>query len=213
MKVTETTATDNQTTTKINLELDGLSKDDAEQVKTEIGQYLVEQVLLSVGEAKSPVSGESWPGLSKTYKAKKVADGSAPIANMELTGDMLNALEARPTEDGVEIGFFDKSQAPKADGHLKFSGLENNTPQRRFLPGEGQNFKKDIDVEVSRMIADVQSENVKPEDFKGVESSADLYTVLEEIFPDLSKNEIRLAAARNSSLMDILEELDLVEFL
>ena len=128
-----------------------------EQIQSDVGDFLVEQILLSVGKGKSPVSGESFKSLSKDYKDKKIKLGASPIPNLELTGEMLNSLTYRTTSDGIEIGFFD-DQAWKADGHLKFSGEKNGTPKRRFLPDVGQSFKKDIDKEINKIIQERLSE-------------------------------------------------------
>lgn len=183
------------------------------EIKQDVGEFLVEQVLLSVGESKSPVTGEAWPGLSKKYMKEKVAQGGVGKANMELTGDMLNALDYKVTPDGIELAIYGKKEAPKADGHLKFSGAENNTPQRRFIPGEGQSFKDGIESQVQEIIADKMAETIDREDLTSVKSSHDLYEVLGQVFEDMSKPEIRLAALRSEWLRTILEDMDLLDFL
>lgn len=132
---------------------------------------------------------------------------------MELNGDMLNALDYKPTKDGVEIAIYGKQQAAKADGHLKFSGLDNNTPQRRFLPAEGQKFKADIEAKVGKIIADHMTATLTDTDFKDVETASDLYGVLRGVFTDMTRAEIQLAVLRSDSLVRILQDMDLMDLL
>lgn len=177
-----------------------------------MGEFLVEQTLFALDSAKSPVQGESFPALSRKYKKRKLAEGGRGIPDLELTGDLKADLTASPAPDGLEIGFFG-SQADKADGHLKFSDRENNCPQRRFLPGEGQKFKREIESGVEDIIARRSGEAFKEEDFADVESKADLYDVLSEVYLDMSRSEIRQAVASSPDLFDLLSGLDLIGLL
>lgn len=212
MKVVKTTGSSSRTTSSIDLGIAGLPAHIKNDIIQEAGEFLVEQTLLSLGDAKSPVSGESFPALSKEYKAKKVAEGGRPVPDLELAGDLKDALTFRPTETGLEIGFFG-SEADKADGHLKFSGRENHTPKRRFLPAEGQNFKRDIVQEVDRIVSEKSGDAFKKSDFSGVQSSRDLYDVLRAVYGDMTRSEMREAAAGSPTLLNILFELDLMRLL
>ena len=59
-------------------------EDAADFVKQEVLQY--------VSESKSPVSGGSWKrSLSKEYRKLKTSEGGSSVADMQLTGDMLDA--------------------------------------------------------------------------------------------------------------------------
>lgn len=171
-------------------------------------------MISSLHNAKSPVAGEAWPALKKDYKKLKTEEGNPPIANMELHGDMLDSLTYKETKDGIELGFFDE-QAWKADGHLKFSGKEGTAPQRRFLPGEGEEFISSIQKEVEKIITDAIAEDtdLKKSDFEGTTSSAVLYENLRPYFPDMVKSEIRAAVMRNPSMTAFLDDLGLLEFL
>ena len=212
MKVTKATGSSRKTISSIDLGIADLPRQIRDDIIKEAGEYLVEQVLVSLGDAKSPVSGESFPSLSKLYKAKKVAEGGRPVPDLELAGDLKDALTFRPTKDGLEIGFFG-DEADKADGHLKFSGRENFTPKRRFLPAEGQNFKRDIVREVDRIVAEKSGEAFSKSDFSGVESSKELYDVFRDVYGDLPKSAIRELVAGSSDLMDMLIDLDMVGYL
>lgn len=215
-KVTKTEGSESKTAASIDFlsDLERVPDDIKAKIKQDVGDFLVESILTAVSKAKSPVAGESWPALSKEYKAKKEDEGAAPKANMEEHGDMLNSLTFRETPNGIEIGFFD-DQAWKADGHLKFSGKENHTPKRRFIPAEGQNFTADIQVEIDKIIADnlADAETFKRGDFSGVDTTSALYEVLRRAFGDMSVHEIRAAVTRSPYLTQLLDDLDLMELL
>lgn len=219
MKVLGSTGSNDKTATEIELDLAGLSKTKAAEVKQDVGEFLVEQILLTVAEAKSPVSGERWPGLSKDYKKLKEAEGGTPVANMELTGEMLNSLTFKPTDKGIEVGFFDE-QAAKADGHNKFSGKENHTPKRRFLPGEGQHFRKQIESEVSKIIAEkrtVDVENIDVSSITSLDSKTaqrrELIKTLKSELGDMPISDLRQAVLANKALLSFLVSNSLWELL
>ncbi len=212
MKVTSMEGSSKKTVSKIDLEIDELPPKIQREIKQEVGELIVEQVLMALGDAESLVDGESFPKLSKNYKKKKVSEGGSSAPDLELTGGLKDALTFRPTDDGIEVGFFGK-KADHADGHLKFSGRENATPQRRFLPGEGQKFNSDLVNEINAIIADKTTSVFKKSDFSGVESRSDLYDILGEQFKGMSRSEIRAFVASNPELLDMLYDLDLVRFL
>lgn len=211
MKVIKATGSSDRTTSEIDLGLGGLPKDVKDDIIEEVGTFLVEQILMTVGDAKSPVSGESFPSLSKKYRALKEEQGGSGTPDLELTGAMKDALTFEATDTGLEIGFFG-DQAGKADGHNNFSG-ESKIPKRRFLPDEGQTFKKDILQGVEEIIDSKSGEVFEKSDFSSVETTQELYDVLREVYGGMGRLAIREAVASSSSLMDILIELDLVDLL
>jgi len=152
-------------TKKLNLRnYDGftdLSKDQKERVKEEVGNFVKESILNFVGEAKSPVTGRQFKGLTKDYKKRKGKLSSAKIANLELTGDMLDSLEFEQYRDGIEIGIFDEQQAQKADNHCKFSAASKKTPlpPRKFIPTKDEKFTSRIETEVQKIIREAYGEN------------------------------------------------------
>lgn len=173
--------------------------------------------MLKVGEQKSPVSGEPWKqSLSPDYAKKKKSEGAPPIPNMELSGKMLDALSFQNTKDGIEIGIFGK-KAWQADGHNHFSAASEHAkaPKRRFLPDEGQNFKPEIKQGIEKIIADniIDSESLKKTDLKDIETRKDFFDFLKEKFTGLSISEITEGILRNKKLFDLIEEMDLEEFL
>ncbi len=125
-----------------------------------MGNYLKEQILNDCSEEKSVVTGRKWKGLSKNYLNYKERVSSSDKANMELFGDMLDALEFKPTRDGIEIGIFDDKQAQKADNHNKFSSASTKTPlpKRQFIPNakENETFRSKVLEQVKEIINDLE---------------------------------------------------------
>lgn len=132
---------------------------------------------------------------------------------MELEGDMLDSLKVKPTDEGVEIGFFNRESA-KADGHNKFSGRTNKTPRRRFLPAQGQSFTPDIRSEIKKIALDAigDSKNFGKATFQDVTSKTGLFERLREVF-GVPPSQARSIVSRNPKLQDILKGLNLIRFL
>lgn len=113
------------------------------QAKRDICNLVLEEVLSHVGEGKSPVAGGKWRrSLSKEYKARKAQFSSSLFANMELTGDMLDALECVVVGKDLELRIKGK-EADKADGHNNHTG-RSSLPAREFIPKTDQTFRKSI---------------------------------------------------------------------
>lgn len=131
----------------------------------EIGEFLTQSILSHVGSAKTPVKGGSYKkSLSKDYKKIKKKISGSSVANMELFGDMLDALEFKATGNRLEIGFLkgsDQTQIDKADNHNKFSAKAKKTklPERAFIPKDGQTFKKTIMKEIQDIVSEHASED------------------------------------------------------
>lgn len=122
----------------------------------EIADYVKTEVLDYVGEASSPVEGGEWTKkLNENYEKIKAKISSSTVANMELYGDMLDALQTKINvgKGTIEIGWFGGEQAAKADGHNNFSG-ESSLPLRQSIPNgdEDETFKRPI-VEGMKEIA------------------------------------------------------------
>ena len=205
------TATKTKTTSEIDL-LSNLevSKATGDRIRRDVGDFLIDSILDRVGSAESPVSGESFPKLSEDYKKKKASEGGTPIANLELTGSMLDNLKYRPTASGIEIGIFGDN-APKADGHNNFSG-KSRIPTRRFLPGEGQVFKKPIDREIQNIVDEhvARSQRPKKSDLARVETKAQLNDLIRKAFPSMGLAQAKSTILRDELLSDLFGEFDLL---
>lgn len=114
----------------------------------EIAEYTKDELLQFYGEGKSPASGGEWKKtLSPKYKEIKKEISSSGIANMELSGDMLDALDWQISGGKIRIGWFDSTEAAKAEGHQTgYAGHPTikNGPKRQLLPDQGGNFKPTI---------------------------------------------------------------------
>lgn len=170
--------------------------------------------MLAVGETKSPVQGESFPRLSSSYRKFKVGSGLGGSPNLEFTGNMLDTLDVRPTNKGVEIGHFGTKEAAKSEGHNQLSG-EGDLPKRRYLPDTGQSYKPGIRREINQIIDDiiVTSQTISRQRLSQVQNKSQLFNALGETFVGLSTREIRAAVLRTPTLFSLLQELDLARFL
>lgn len=219
LKVTDIVIKDDETASVIDIVSDIDAPDDIkDKIKDEVGSYLIEQTLLSIAETKSPISGEAWQAnLSPEYKRKKIKEGGKGIANLELTGDMLSSLDYEITDDGIKLGIFGK-EALKADGHNNLSG-SSDLPQRRFLPDEGQDYKRSIEAGVESIIADImaevatQSPDEIKQDLEDVSTKAELFDALESMLNIGSRARIVEAVLANEELRSILSDLDLLDLL
>jgi hypothetical protein len=92
---------------EIKLNLKDVPKSQRTKAKDEIGEFLVGEILEQLSQGKSPVSGESFKRLSKEYADSEKGGDTTP--NLELEGDLLNALEYKRTRDGIKVGIFRSS--------------------------------------------------------------------------------------------------------
>lgn len=183
------------------------------QIKNDVGEYLIEQILLSVGESKSPLSGERFKALSKDYRAKKMAEGAPGVPNLELNGDMLSSLTYEEKDEGIEIGVFG-ADAPKADGHNNFSG-KSSLPERRFLPSQGEGFKPSIEKEIQAIVQDAIAEEAEiiEAEFDEASSSSTFYDVLISQLGVETRAEARATVLRTPKWYNFLTSSGLIKWL
>ena len=87
-------------------------------------------------------------GYPANVKSKYRTKRQKPV-NLKLTGKFLKALDFRANSKGVLIGYFDKKQAIKEDGHRKGT---NKQPKRPTIPKLSSN---------ERFVASIQDEYLK----------------------------------------------------
>ena len=98
----------------IDLDLSDIPKEKRKTVKKEIGDFVVEEILIAVSKGQSPVIGEkrNFKKLKPDYaKAEKGGDRNP---DLELLGDMLDSLTFKNTTKGIEVGIFKATEVPKA---------------------------------------------------------------------------------------------------
>jgi hypothetical protein len=134
-----------------------------DEIKEEIGEFLVDRMLEDISKQKSPVDNRKFDKLSKPYATFKRKSGRRGVPNLELEGLMLDALEHKPYRDGVEVGIFeeDQEQVQKSDNHNKFSAKSKGTgvPERQFIPRKKQKMRPGIMREVKKIAKDILERN------------------------------------------------------
>ncbi len=138
-------------TFKLNLDLADIPREDRAQARQDVADFLKEQILTDISKGISSVSGKKWDALDPDYKKFKSAHHSRPVANLELTGALLDSLEVEQKKDSIEIGWFDPEQVPKADGHNNFSG-DSRLPLRQSIPQEDQKFRPAIREQIAEIL-------------------------------------------------------------
>lgn len=199
----------------ISEELKGVPASAKEDLKDQLGELLVEQILDSLASTQTPIQGGKYKAtLSKDYAAKKKAETGSSAANLDLSGELLNAIDYKIQGNTIKIGVFGSDNAGKADGHNNFSG-RSNLPTRQFLPEEGQQFKKDIRDLISETVDAYKADNTELDSKKlnKIESKQDLYAYLAEELGLTSKAAIREAVLGSKGLIDVLDDFDLVDLL
>lgn len=147
---------------KLKLDLSKVPAKDREKVKREVGNYVLEKTLEDVSQTRSPVTGRPFRPLKKgPYLKEKRAQAGTTAPNLELTGDMLDALEFRSERGGVRIGVFKESESLKADNHNKFSSKSQKTkvPARKFIPvsKNKEQYRPEIRKEIQTIIEEFET--------------------------------------------------------
>jgi len=135
----------------LELDLSEIPKESRKAALNDVGEFIRDSILDYVGEGKSPVKGEgSFKKLNKNY-ADNQKSGDR-LANLDLNGDMLDALDFRTsvTASKITVGIFRKSEAIKAYNH----NVGDTLPKRRFIPDESQEFKEEIKRGIKRILQD-----------------------------------------------------------
>ncbi len=117
----------------------------------EAASFLREAVIESMDSQNSPVAGHgAFRKLSKDYAAKKRKMGGAPVPDLELSGDLKQAIKVFATGNRLTIEVTG-DQGGKADGHCNHSGA-SELPLRRFIPDSDETFKRPILQGLARII-------------------------------------------------------------
>ena len=146
------------------LGLDRVPQSKREEAQREVIDFLLDAILEDTSKQVSAVSGRVWKSLSKEYKAKKASESSSNVANLELTGAMLDALEGVIKGSGkIEVGIFDGGEAPKAFNH----NTGDTLPKRQFIPGPRQAFRPGIMEEIEDILYEYAEKESAGEELPG----------------------------------------------
>lgn len=128
-------------------------KADQREALDQVAELIHTSVLDAVGSSKSPLKGYGkFRGLSKEYKKFKQSEGAGTSPNLELNGDLLDALRVMRSGSNIKMKVL-KKQDPKADGHNNHSG-ESSLPLRRFIPkaDDGDEFNRGIESDIKAIL-------------------------------------------------------------
>lgn len=117
----------------------------------EAASFLREAVIGYMDSQNSPVAGHgAFRKLSKDYAERKRKMGGSPVPDLELSGDLKQAIKVFSTGNRITIEVTG-DQGGKADGHCNHSGA-SKIPLRRFIPDSDESFKKPILDGIARII-------------------------------------------------------------
>jgi len=172
---------------EIKLDLSSVPKSKHSEVKREVGDYIKDEILRAIASGNSPVAGESFAQLNKIYADEEKGGDRTP--NLELDGDLLDALKYKNTSDGIEIGIFKSSELGKADGHNKWNWSNNKRiPKRRFIPKDSQRFKKEINSGIKSIVNEYKEEAPSRDMFETIftleESEQEVSIQVDDLFGD-----------------------------
>lgn len=217
METKKTKVSSNEIYSVIDLsdELDGLSEADKKQLREEIGEILVEEILASVADRNTPIQGApAFKKLSKEYKKFKLEETGSGEPNLDLTGDLISSIDYKVEGNSLKLGVFDPENAGKADGHNNFSG-KSNLPERRFLPKEGETFKKSIRDLIAETVENYKADAAELDEKKldKIESKTELYKYLKDELGIESRAAINRAVLGSKQLVKLLDEYDLLDMI
>jgi len=122
----------------------------------EVAEFVREAILSNSAEGKTSVAGGRWKRkITKDYwKNVKSEESSANYANMELTGDMLDALQTKVVSGKVRIEIAG-AEEPKAEGNLlgSYGRAPDSSQAREFMPHRrGQQLSPDIVAGIKQIL-------------------------------------------------------------
>jgi len=119
--------------------------------RQEIMDFVLDSVLEDIGDGKSPVKGGAWRRqLTPEYrKGAKRENSSVTFANLELFGDLLDALKVKKAKGDKLSLEVSGAQAGKAEGnnrgtYEKSRPIKGGKFKREFIPKANQTFKDEI---------------------------------------------------------------------
>lgn len=136
-------------------------KEDREAALADVATYVKEQILSKSADGESSVRGGRWKKkLTPGYLERKKEESGVGYADMQLTGDMLDALQTEVVGRKVRIEIAG-DEADKAEGNLLGSYGRDPDPSkaREFMPHKkGQQLSPDIVAGVKSILKRYEEE-------------------------------------------------------
>lgn len=127
-----------------NVDKNLLKPSDIKAAVDEVSDYVYSSVKKNTSRQISSVTGDAFEKLSKDYAKFKKKEVGNSLANLVLSGDMMDSLKVirRASKLTLTVG---ANQQAKADGHNNHSG-DSKLPERKFIPSSdlGETFSPDI---------------------------------------------------------------------
>lgn len=140
-----------------------------------IAESILDQMKDVISTGLSPIRGfgrfEAYKAQSRNRGGKKTGypynvqtkfpGKKVRPVNLELSGDMLDALDYKNVRDGIELSIYKKAEAEKAKTHQQGTDL---VPQRRFIPStKGEQFITSITVSIKKMFVEALDKIIRSE--------------------------------------------------
>lgn len=138
-----------------------VKRENLDDALEEVATFVKEQILSNTADGKTSVKGGRWVrSLTKEYAKRKSEESSANYANLELTGEMLDALETAVDGRRIKIEIADPEQEGKAEGHLTGQyGSNSRIRPRQFMPWKrGEELSPDIMQGVKEILSRYEEE-------------------------------------------------------
>lgn len=108
----------------------------------ELEDFVKVEILDFATSGQSPVAGHrKFKQLTKEYAKRE--KGGRRLANLTLTGDMLDDLDTKIRGNRITVGIRGE-EGDKAEGHNQLKDGHDFLPIRRFIPDTKEIFKKQI---------------------------------------------------------------------
>lgn len=188
---------------RLTLDMTGIPEGKRKAAKKAVLNVIENETTRALSKGQSPVKGEIFPKLKKTYADEFKQGDQTP--NLQLEGDMLEAIEYS-TLPGDEIGwgFSDGStQSDKADGHNQFSAdakkpiWKNGSPKlskRRFIPENNQVLKPSVTRLMDEALDKFRSKNISTERALETDTVGDIETTSLEFEGSLFSDQTIVSA-------------------
>lgn len=120
------------------------------------GSLILSEVVQYLDKGVTPVSKGSYKkSISPEYKKVKTKKGGKPLADMQLTDNMLNSIEFRNSGNKLTIGIVGTDKDTKTSKLKAYNHNVGDTlPKRQWLPDDSKDekFKRSIIKKVKDLI-------------------------------------------------------------